>query len=126
MQLLEQAQRQAETQPQIDSQDARPDDEPLPLATQESALGEEEDDDWLDTLDLKLMPDVGTPRSASTRELRNLIEALRLPQPAARSMSARRTERDTAPVLARTVQSYREAMTSAMPAGIASCPVPVA
>jgi chromosome partitioning protein len=80
----------------------------------------------LSQLDLKLMPDVGTPRSANTRELRHLIEALRLPQPAARSMSARRAERDTAPVLARTVQSYREAMTSAMPAGAATCPVPVA
>ncbi len=40
--LLEQAQRQAETEPQNGQQDANPDDE--------------QEDDWLDTLDLKLMP----------------------------------------------------------------------
>ncbi len=42
MQLLEQAQRQAETLPQNGQQDASPDDE--------------QENDWLDTLNLKLMP----------------------------------------------------------------------
>jgi hypothetical protein len=56
MQLLEQAQRQAEMQPQTGHQDAKPDDEPLAPAAQVSAAEDEQEDDWLDTLDLKLMP----------------------------------------------------------------------
>ncbi len=54
--LLEQTQRHAETLPQNGGQNASPDDEQLLPATQESRLEDEPEDDWLDTLDLKLMP----------------------------------------------------------------------
>jgi chromosome partitioning protein len=70
----------------------------------------------LTQLDLKLIPDLAAPRSTSLRELRQLIEGLRLPRPDA-GLHARRAAKDYAPVLARSAQNYREAMASAMPAG---------
>jgi chromosome partitioning protein len=70
----------------------------------------------LTQLDLRLIPDLPAPRSANVRELRGLIEGLRLPQPG-QAARLRRTAKECAPVLARAAQSYREAMTSAMPAG---------
>ena len=73
----------------------------------------------LSQLDLRRIPDLCAPRASNLRELRQLIEALRLPRPAARAAPLRRVPRDCAPVLARSAQSYREAMVAAMPAGVA-------
>ncbi len=75
----------------------------------------------LTQLDLRLIPDLAAPRSTSLRELRQLVEGLRLPRPGA-AQRARRAARDCAPVLARSAQSYREAMTSALPAGALAVP----
>ena len=79
----------------------------------------------LSQLDLRLIPDLGTTRAASVRELRQLVDALRLPRPAPVPTPGRRADRDCAPVLPSTAQSYREAMTSALPARGVGCPVSV-
>lgn len=68
----------------------------------------------LSQFDLRLIPDLGSSPSASVRELRQLVEALRLPEPAPKPAQARRPELESAPVLARTTESYREAMTSVL------------
>ncbi len=68
----------------------------------------------LSQLDLKLIPDLGPTRSVSVRELQRLVDALRLPEPSPKPAHIRRPERDSAPVLARTTESYREAMTSVL------------
>jgi len=80
----------------------------------------------LSQLDLRLIPDLCAPRSTNLRELRQLVEALRLPRPPAPAVPLRRVPRDCAPVLARSAQGYREAMTAAMPAGAAAVPVAAA
>ena len=72
----------------------------------------------LTQLDLRLIPDLPTARSANLRELRQLVDGLRLPRPVP-AAQARRAAREFAPVLARSAQSYREAMASAMPASAA-------
>src|SRR6187549_750560 len=69
----------------------------------------------LSQLDLRLIPDLPSARSASLRELRGLVDGLRLPRPSA-GQPARKGVREDAPVLARSAQNYREAMASAMPA----------
>jgi chromosome partitioning protein len=77
----------------------------------------------LTQLDLRLIPDLPAPRSASLRELRQLVEGLRLPRPGS-APSLRRVAKECAPVLARAAQNYREAMASAMPAGALAVPAP--
>ena len=76
----------------------------------------------LTQLDLRLIPDLAPPRSANLRELRQLVEGLRLPRPNASAVPVRRAARDCAPVLARSAQSYREAMAAALPAGALAVP----
>jgi chromosome partitioning protein len=70
----------------------------------------------LTQFDLKLIPDLPAARSASLRELRQLVESLRLPcaQPPAHT---RRVAKEFAPVLARAARSYREAVGAATAAG---------
>jgi len=70
----------------------------------------------LSQLDLRLIPDIGASRSGSSGELRGLVESLQLPRPAVRATPARRQAHDTAPMLARVAEGYREAVTAAMPA----------
>ena len=74
----------------------------------------------LTQLDLKRIPDLATPRASSLRELHALIEGLRLPRP--QPAQVRRTPRESAPLLARSAQSYREAMAAALPAGALAVP----
>jgi len=69
----------------------------------------------LTQLDLRLIPDLPAARSANLRELRQLVEGLRLPRPRP-AAQARRVAREFAPVLARSAQSYREAVSAATPA----------
>ena len=69
----------------------------------------------LTQLDLKLIPGLPPARSANLRELRQLIEGLRLPRPRP-AAPPRRAARESAPTLARTAQSYREAVSAATPA----------
>lgn len=75
----------------------------------------------LTQLDLKLIPDLAAPRSPSVRELRQLVEGMRLPRPGP-GLHARRPSKDYAPMLARSAQSYREAMASALPARALAAP----
>lgn len=75
----------------------------------------------LTQLDLRLIPDLPPARSANLRELRQLIEGLRLPRPRP-ATQVRRAARDFAPVLARSAQSYREAVSAATPAGTPAIP----
>jgi chromosome partitioning protein len=74
----------------------------------------------LSQLDLKLIPDLTPPRSESVRELRQLVDSLRLPRPVGSALPARRVDREAAPLLPRTAQGYRQAMTASMPAGAAA------
>lgn len=69
----------------------------------------------LTQLDLKLIPDLAAPRSSNLRELHGLIDGLRLPRP--QPAQVRRAPRESAPILARSARSYREAMAAALPAG---------
>jgi chromosome partitioning protein len=75
----------------------------------------------LTQLDLKLIPDLPPARSANLRELRQLIEGLRLPRPGP-AAQVRRVARDFAPILARSAQSFREALSAATPAGALAVP----
>jgi len=74
----------------------------------------------LSQLDLRLIPDVGASRSGSHGELRALVESLQLPRPAVRTTPARRQIQESAPMLARVAEGYREAVTAAMPASAAT------
>jgi chromosome partitioning protein len=78
----------------------------------------------LSQLDLRLIPELGSARAATIRELRQLVDGLRLPRPAGARAVTRRVDRDNAPVLPRTSQTYREAMHAAMPAGATAVPAP--
>lgn len=73
-------------------------------------------------LDLKLIPGLRRPRSSHSRELRELVEGLQLPQaPRARTLSARAPAaiKNPAPVSARTADGYREALyAAAMPVAV--------
>jgi len=71
----------------------------------------------LTQFDLRLVPEVGAPRSAHLRELRGLIEALRLPQPGRMVPPARAPKAD-APVLTQVAENYRKALRDASPARI--------
>jgi len=74
----------------------------------------------LSQLDLRLIPDIGGSRS-SPGELRALVENLQLPRPATRTAPTRRQAHESAPMLARVAEGYREAVTAAMPArGVAA------
>jgi hypothetical protein len=69
----------------------------------------------LTQLDLKLIPDLAPLASANLRELRTLVESLRLPrQPPANSPSGRR---DVPRSSRASAQNYREAVSAATPAG---------
>jgi len=63
----------------------------------------------LTQLDLRFIPDIGAPRSANLRELRELIEGLhlRLPASVARPVRGMKSE---APVLAHAAENYRKAL----------------
>ena len=75
----------------------------------------------LSQLDLRLIPDIGASRSGSPGELRALIENLQLPRPAAQATPSRRQVAESAPMLARVAEGYRDAVTAAMPArGVAA------
>ncbi len=65
--------------------------------------------------DLRLLPDAGTPRSTHLRELRQLVDGLRLPRPDHPVRSVRRPKGE-APVLARVAENYRRALYGATPA----------
>lgn len=63
----------------------------------------------LTQLDLRLIPGLGAPPAVNLRELRGLIDALRLPDPEPRSHRPA-APRPQAPVCSRAAQSYREAV----------------
>lgn len=68
----------------------------------------------LSQLDLRLIPDIGASRSVSTGELRALVENLQLPRSATRPSHSRRQAPESAPMLPRVAEGYREAVTAAM------------
>ena len=68
----------------------------------------------LTQFDLRLLPDLGTPRSTHLRELRDLVDALRLPRPD-RAQRPARAAKPEAPVLARVAENYRRALRGAVP-----------
>jgi len=70
----------------------------------------------LSQFDLRLIPDIGAPRSGSTGELRALVEGLQLPRPAVPAAPTRRPAPESAPLLARVTEGYREAVSAAMKA----------
>ena len=75
----------------------------------------------LSQLDLRLIPDIGASRSGSPGELRALVENLQLPRPAVRAAPSRRQAPESAPMLARVAEGYRDAVSKAMPTrGIAA------
>ena len=75
----------------------------------------------LTQLDLRFIPDIGAPRSANLRELRELIEGLhlRMPAPGARPSRGAKPE---APVLAHAAESYRRALRESAVPGVAMTP----
>jgi len=72
----------------------------------------------LTQFDLKLLPELGAARSINMRELRRLVEELRLPwiTPGSRAGGAKAV----APVTERTAQNYREAIAATVPARAAT------
>jgi len=58
--------------------------------------------------DLRLIPDMGAPRSIHLRELRQMVDGLRLPRPSRAKRS--RVPRPEAPVLAQVAENYRQAL----------------
>jgi chromosome partitioning protein len=68
----------------------------------------------LTQFDLKLLPEVGTPRSSHLRELRQLVDGLRLPC-RDRPVRPARAAKFEAPVLARVAENYRQALRGAAP-----------
>jgi chromosome partitioning protein len=64
--------------------------------------------------DLRLLPEVGTPRSSHLRELRELVDGLRLPCPNRPARPAR-TAKSEAPVLTRVAENYRQALRGTAP-----------
>lgn len=69
----------------------------------------------LTQLDLRLIPDLGAPRSTNLRELRAMVDGLHLPCPAA-SRRVPGTVKASAPVPVRTAHNYREAMAATVAA----------
>jgi chromosome partitioning protein len=72
----------------------------------------------LSQLDLRFIPDIGTPRSANLRELRELIDGLHLRIPTTVGRPARGTKAE-APVLAHAAESYRRALRESAVPGVA-------
>lgn len=71
----------------------------------------------LSQLDLRAMPELGTPRRANIGELRRLVEGLGLPQPHRDAPApARPAKTAAACVPAQVARSYREALLGALPA----------
>lgn len=68
----------------------------------------------LTQFDLKLLPDAGAPRSTHLRELRELVDGLRLPRPN-RAVRPVRAPKAEAPVLAQVGENYRKALRGAVP-----------
>ncbi len=74
----------------------------------------------LTQLDLRLMPELGKPRSANLKELRRLIEGLRLPRPERTRNKVPRPA--VASVLSSSARSYREAVSTTVPMRAAVIP----
>ena len=72
----------------------------------------------LTQLDLRLIPGLGAARSANLRELRQLVDALQLPDKAPARPAGRVAKPEAAPILARAAQSYRDALCGTVPAAV--------
>lgn len=69
----------------------------------------------LSHLDLKLLPELGAPRSTNLQELRRLIDGLRLPSPKRARAPEPRHATPCASVLPRVAENYRDALHRTVP-----------
>jgi len=72
----------------------------------------------LSNLDLKLIPGLGKPKTTHSRELRQLIEGLELPDVKQARVAAPYIPAPSAPVSSRTAANFREALYAAAPARV--------
>lgn len=73
----------------------------------------------LTQFDLALIPGLGSPRAVNLRELRQLVEALRLPNIVAQGRSPSHPKA-AAPLTANGMQTFRDALTASMPVRVAA------